>query len=454
MLFPRSTVMVAGVFVILGCAQPRPTVPGPTPPPPAPAVNPQVPPHPVNGLDPVPLEMVGSISDLVRRAQAQHPSLAAVQATYDAAKAREIAAQAWPNPDLDLHGGRSEPRSDGDDAERETVFGGSITQRLEWFSKRRSRRNAALADTAVSEARSAAALIAVEGEVRLAAIALAVAREEVQQAEADAALAGKLMLALEKGLALGDREAALVARARLEVANAQLRLDASRRTADAGVAVLRLWCGDGLPSTVPIEDALPTAPPVLDPQRLEALAAQDPRLAALQAEIGAANARRAVERTARIPDLTLGVFAERDVDEDVAGVIVGMEIPLWYRNAGGIAEAAALHRVAVAELHMHQVEQRRETTLALGEYEAARAEAETLRTTILPLAEEVMRLRSLAFDTGELPLIEMLEARRSLLLAQAATLHARRRASEAQVRLGQAIGSHDFFTTVPQETTP
>lgn len=94
----------------------------------------------------------------------------------------------------------------------------------------------------------------------------------------------------------------------------------------------------------------------------------------------------------------------------------------------------------------------------VGDYDAARVQADALSTTVLPLAEETLRLRSAGFGNGDLSLTDLLEARRALLASQTAALDARRRTAETLVRLGQVVGRYDLTTpptssSVP-ETTP
>ena len=77
-------------------------------------------------------------------------------------------------------------KDQGGDVVMPGAYGASLKQRLEWPSKRDARTRAARAQTAVAEADAAAVMSDLEAEVRLALIALGVAREEMRQATADA----------------------------------------------------------------------------------------------------------------------------------------------------------------------------------------------------------------------------------------------------------------------------
>lgn len=458
MQLSHSAVVVAYAMLAVGCTTAR-TDPSASLIPPAATEAPEtvatektVPPVPVVNA------ASGTVSDLVRRAYARHPTAEALRATRDVALAREATARAWANPELEMVAGRTRPRQEGLDSD--LPYGASLKQRLEWPGKRDARQRAAHAQTAAVEADAAAIMNDLEAEVRMAIIALGAAREEMSQAAADATLADQVRSAIEQGHAVGDRDTATLTRARLEAATAQLRHDAAKREAEVALVLLQLWCGEDIPDPLPVTGVLPAAMPPLDPGHLSAAAQRDPRIAALAAHIKAAEAQVAAERSARTPDVTIGVFADREDEKDTMGLSLGIELPVWNQNNGPIAEADAHRRLAAAELRQRQVEQHLSLTSMVNDYETARSQAESLRTTVLPLAEDSLRLRTLGFTNGDFSLTDLLEARRAMLLTQAAALDARRRAAEGLVRLGQLVGRYDLISTIPSpqflspETTP
>jgi outer membrane protein TolC len=89
----------------------------------------------------------------------------------------------------------------------------------------------------------------------------------------------------------------------------------------------------------------------------------------------------------------------------------------------------------------------RERIAALGDWTASAAELIALRDQAIPVAEEAMRLRTIAFKGGDASLAEVLEARRAALAVQSDLLAARRRHAEAQVRLLAATGPVAASTT-------
>jgi outer membrane protein, heavy metal efflux system len=390
----------------------------------------------------------------VRRARDRHPTAEALRATRDAALARETTARAWANPELEMAVGRTHPRLEGLD--QDVPYGATLKQRLEWIGKRDARQQAARAQTAAVEADAAVVLNDLELDVRLAVIALGIAQEEAQQAAADATLAEQVRAAVEQGHTAGDRDTATLIRVKLEAANAQVRRDSAQRSERTARAVLRLWCGEEVAEPLPITDVLPATTLPLNSRYLMEIAQRDPRVAALAAAIREAEANIAAERAARVPDVTVGVFADRENEKDAVGLSLGIELPVWNQNGGPIAEAEAQHRLATAELRRRQVEQRLELAATIGDYDSTQAQAESLRKDVLPLAEETLRLRTVGFANGDFSLTDLLEARRALLAAQAAALDARRRTAETLVRLGHIVGRYELVApqTNTQEKTP
>lgn len=447
----RTILVVASVVMSVGCTDGRPVTSAPVPTA-APAALPTVAGSNATPAEPRAAAPVRTIADLIRVARERHPTADALRATREAAHAREVTAAAWANPDVTVQAGRTRPRQDGFD--RDVPYGATVTQRLEWVSKREARVRAAQAASLVSEADAAVELNGLEADVRLAIITLAVAREEAAQATSDAMLADEVKRAVERGFAVGDRDSATVSRARLEAATAEVRRITAGRAADTALGIVRLWCGDAVAMDVPAGDLLPLASPTIESKRLAELAPRDPKIAALIAAVHAADASAAAERAARIPDLTVGVFADREDEKDTLGVSLGIEIPLWNRNTGPIAEADAQQRRAAAELRRRHLEQQMALVAVVGDYDAARAQADALRTTVLPLAEETLRLRTAGFGNGDLSLTDLLEARRALLAAQTAALDARRRTAETLVRLGQVVGRYDLITPQSSSSAP
>ena len=391
-----------------------------------------------------PLASVVDLATLVDAAKRRHPTAQAVAAARRAAEARAAQAGLWANPEIELSYGRTHPRIT--DLAVDRPYGARLLQRVEWWGKRSARVAVASAQVAAVEAESVAALLDLEVEVRLAAIALATAQVIAEQTAAQATLAQELADVVEKRSALGDINRGEAARIRLEATTARLRHDAALRTVALERSVLRAWCSDAIVDGLTISDAM-TDPQAGTDGKINLATTAHPRIrAALEAE-RAAEAQANAARQSRIPDVTVGVFGDREFDKDTYGVTLGFEIPLWDRNSARIAEAEAERAQMSGKRAIALLALERERIAALGDWTASAAELIALRDQAIPVAEEAMRLRTIAFKGGDASLAEVLEARRAALAVQSDLLAARRRHAEAQVRLLAATGPVAASTT-------
>jgi len=378
------------------------------------------------------------INRLIAAAEEAHPTRVAIAAAQAAAAAQVRQAGAWDNPELELSLGRTKPRVDG--LERDLPYGGNLSQRLNWWGKRNARVAAARAQQQVAEAEAQVALLGLRAEVRRAAIQYAVAIDAANQASEDARIASELATMTETRAAAGEADRSSVARAKLEATTSALHRDTRRREAVTALAVLRTWCDPALPDNLAVTDAFADATAATDAAGLAQTAERHPQLRALAETAAAAAASATAEREERLPDLTIGVFADREAEKDTYGVTLGFELPLWNQNEGGIAAAEAAQAQVRASARVERLRLQRDLAEALGAVQTAQGEATALREQAVPLAEEAIRLRTTAFQTGDASLADLLEARRAANAVGAELREARRRAALALVDLGLAVG--------------
>lgn len=377
-----------------------------------------------------------TIDALVARAHQRHPNAAAAVAASAAAAGRVASAGAWDNPELEVSLGRTRPKTD--DLATDHPMEVRVTQRLPWPGVRSARIAAARAGLAVAAAEAAVLRLELAAQVRSSAITWAVSQVAIAQAVAAAGLAADIRQTAERAAAAGVLDQAAVVRAKLESVMAETQLAAARRSAATAWDRLRLWCGADLTPDVGVASILPELPKALG--EAITLAPDDPRTAVGRADVIAADRAIDAARLSSLPIFALGASAEREADRDTFRVFVGLDLPLWNRNAGGLAEAKAERQRAAAQVERVALDLRQAIQEAAGAYAAAQAEAIALHDTALPLAEAVVGLRQSAFAAGTHSLTDVLEARRAALATQGAYLDARRRAAEALVALGLARG--------------
>ena len=217
---------------------------------------------------------------------------------------------------------------------------------------------------------------------------------------------------------VGDGRQADVLRAQVEIARMAedtLRMVAMRVTMVAKLDAL-LDRDAGLPLGRP---ALPRYPDTL-PSRagLDSLAAAErPMIRAGADEVRAAEASQRGARKEIWPDLQVGVqYAQRGGEmgkERMGSLMLGASIPVFARDRQlrMREEAAAMTRMAQADLAAMRAETRGRIGEAYASLERARSLAKLYRTTVLPQAEATVTSAMSAYRVGTVDFMTLLDDR-------------------------------------------
>ncbi len=150
-------------------------------------------------------------------------------------------------------------------------------------------------------------------------------------------------------------------------------------------------------------------------EALQRIVAQSPELSMALAQVQ--RARRAVARAnvQAIPNVSLqtSVQYSADTNEAISGLQVGLPLPLFDRNQGGIQQARS--QVLQAERNVQRVELDLQQRLAgaYNRYADARFEVEKYSRDIQPKAQETISLVTKGYQEGEVNYITFLTAQRT-----------------------------------------
>jgi cobalt-zinc-cadmium efflux system outer membrane protein len=323
-----------------------------------------------------------------------------------------------------------------------TSYQVGVSQTLELGGKRGHRRVAAERRVEAAEARLARSRELVFGRVRRAFGLALVAQARVATAlEADT-VAALLRSAAEERLRLGagtqlEVNVAVAAAAR----ERRARLEAERGLTSA---LLELGAAVGLPASDPVtpvgEIPRPPALALSEDSLVQLARERRADLAALGAEVAAAESEQRLARSLAWPDPTVGVSGGQEEDFRVLAFGLTVPLPLWNRGQGAQAQAAAgLDRAQLAEaLARREVEREvRDAYRALARAVAAeqafdREAVERLREN-LALAEE-------SFRAGKIGLLIYNSVRRDLVEARLDYLDAVGEVIERSAALALAVG--------------
>lgn len=165
-----------------------------------------------------------------------------------------------------------------------------------------------------------------------------------------------------------------------------------------------------------LEDESPDVPVLLWEEALTRMW-QSPRLASIRAEVTRNQAALQRAMAEPIPDINTLLTLQYDfaTDDTFAGFQVGMQIPKWNRNQGGVYAANAEVRAAMQKVDTTRLAIERELAKKYGVYENARKQLARIDELIVPKAEEVVRISLGAYQVGEASMADVLNAQRSLL---------------------------------------
>ncbi|MDO9695565.1 MAG: TolC family protein [Candidatus Latescibacteria bacterium] len=370
-----------------------------------------------------------------------HPLLSEGAQRVAAAQGAVDAAGALPNPVLEgvVGRGREQP---GEAYGRQWDL--SLTLPLDWMAQRTPRVAAAAAELAVAAA---------EGETikRDALLELRTQFWRLVHDQARVGVVGELDLQMADLAAAVDRrveagEARPLERTRVGIERELVadELQTARISLASRQAQLALWLGAPAGARiVAVADleALPL-PPDAD-VAATAPAADHPELVAGEARVRALTAELSAAKRARVPAFSLMAFTSREQQRRAHGAGIAVDVPLWNWNRGGVAQAQA--QLAAGRSR----EEVRRRTLAATIVEAAAACRASLATAsryaagVVPRAADAAAVVEKTYLLGEASLLEVIDARRTLLASRRQLLDALAQAQIDHCRLRALTGEEN-----------
>ncbi|MDP6802420.1 MAG: TolC family protein [Gemmatimonadota bacterium] len=165
-----------------------------------------------------------------------------------------------------------------------------------------------------------------------------------------------------------------------------------------------------------------------DENLLTAGAEHHPAWQAARRGIAAAEASLREARAARIPDLELFVAygRSRASDEGFVEAGMGMPLPIFDRNQGRVAETRATVAQARARARIVQGDLEVALAVARQSYLTTRDQLNASANLILPAAERGLIQAREGYRAGNLPILELVDAQRTLATVRLRTLELRK----------------------------
>ncbi len=387
-------------------------------------------------------ETLWTLESSVRRTIDTAPELRGAQAEIDVRAGELAQARAWPNPSIS---GRADDKLGlQDNAGGYDVTELAVSQPLPLTRRPHQRRVAAARVDAAQALRRYEALV-LEHET-------AQAYHDLQLASAKLELAGDRLTQAQTYLQR-KRDPLVRYLTRAE----RLRLEVVREAAEQAMASAEgeysealshfkarlALAADAQPVTAPLKPALP--PPTLAAltQRLD----DHPALIAAHEEQNAAQAGVGAARAQRLADPVVSVFRQRDFiggsRQDITGIGLSVQVPLWNRGGGAVASANAQAHKATAQLQSRERDVASQLRLSHTHLHHLIEQAERYRDNLLAPTERMLALARKSFAVGQADILALVDAHNSHFEARErylTLLHAaQREAAALRLAAGRSV---------------
>ncbi len=320
------------------------------------------------------------------------------------------------------------------------IIGSSVGFTLPLSGRLQSEKDQASAELAAAQARAAQREWEVVNELRRAWIDWSAAKLQAEVAGALLDDLDRVVAAVSKLEAAGERSTIEGRLFRIEAASRQAALkQIELRAADLERSLLELMgLRPGAPlALVPQLDVSVSEASLGDePMALE----NNPAIVVARAEYTVAERELEREIRKQFPDLFIGPAYENEDDQSRIGFVGSIPIPMFNRNQRGIAEAEARREAARAaaeqavESVMHQLDRAREQ---LHRQRDIRAFVET---TLVPLVDEQVEGTRKMMEIGELDTLVQLESLVRAADAKLELIDVRQAEAQAAARVREILG--------------
>ena len=339
-----------------------------------------------------------TLQDLEQLALQHNPTATGAAAGIDAARGRTRQAGAWPNPVI----GYSGEEIKAGDLDRRGEHGFFVEQTIPLGGKLGLSRDVFQKTIDRAEAVRDLQRLRILSSVRQTFYTILLTERRIQVQERLAALASEAVGVTAQLFNVGAADRPDYLEIEIESRRLQLQLNRSNNQLFAVRAQLAALTGVSEVAARPLAGSIDTAIPELEREQvLRTLREQSPELRAARAELERTRAVTVRSGRETYPDLFLrgGSAYNREHGEDTGRPIgwegtleAGISVPLFNRNAGGIAAARADESRAQAEVKRIELALQSRGAAQFANYLTALRASEAYRAEILPRAEEAYRL--------------------------------------------------------------
>jgi cobalt-zinc-cadmium efflux system outer membrane protein len=351
-----------------------------------------------------------SLKDLEDLALKFHPGLGKAREEVKKNEAELRIAKQYPNPQVEGTVSREKEIPGPETGVSYTV---ALSQTLEWPGRRARKQEAARFGIDSAQKLVTNEELNVIARLRELFYRLLADEQFVKVARENLDSAKQLLDLVEKRVRLGESRQIELIKAQVEFYSLEREHEKARTTLSGDRQVLNRFLIENLPADFVVTGKFTTLDEAIPMTRWrEAALAAHPLLAAQNAALRQAESTLSAERQAWVPDVTVKVFHNRDIDLSATGGGLSIPLPLWNRKGGEVDKASAARRQAEADLGLTRQELETKMAAQYSLYMVARRQVESFQKNILAQAAESLRLAEFSFRHGETSFLELLDSRR------------------------------------------
>jgi len=384
---------------------------------------------------------VVTVDELVNTVLQHNTGLNAARRAIDIATAGITTASAYPNPRLELNGGRGSAITPGTTSGN--IVGVGVSQLIENPALRSARINSALFNEQGSQQAYATTRNELVGLVRLRANEYLLRKLQAREAAESLSLLEQTRERIKVRVETGETGKLDLIRADAEIINARQREETARlQIAQSAIALNRLAAGM-LPARWELEGNLEETRvlPALDQLKAEAVQF-NPEVRLLEAELDRTKSRVEEAAASIIPgvELRASQLREPDLRNDMIGLSV--QIPILDQRRGPKAEAAADRERTRGRLEGRRAELIQQLELSRRAVDIATVRVKALSEGAVRSSEAALRVAEAAYRFGERGILEVLDAQRVLRAVRQDLLLARYELQSALIELDVLTGRY------------
>lgn len=375
-----------------------------------------------------------TLEQAIEKAFRVNPELAAAAKEVEAVDASILQAGVRPNPEV------SALLEDALKSTRATTL--QLNQAIELGGKRAARIAAAEKARDAAQADLLAKRADIQSAVVTAYFAVLEAQENLQLLQTSLQLAQRATAITSKRVTSGKVAPIETTKARVAEAGVLVELQQAESTLNIARRSLAATWGDTKAAFSAVDGEIKILPLLPDLSVLMERIQNSPAFARARLEVERRQAMTQVERSRRIPDVTVSIGSKRQAGAENQMIFgLSIPIPVFDRNQGNLLEALRRTDKARDEQRGAELRLNGELLDAYERLKLGRQQVAAWQGEILPAAQDTYDITTKGFELGKFSFLEVLDAQRVLFQAKSQALRALAETHRAATEIERVVGA-------------